>query len=544
MKPFDATWRTRLGLPPPADDLARSFGEDRAGSVWIGFSTGLARYRGGSFSFFDAHDGLPPGEIQHIYSDRQGRLWLASARSGLIRIDHPETERPAFTNYTTSQGLSSNSTAVITEDLAGHIYVATGRGLDRLDPETGQVKHFTTADGLSAGDIVAAFRDPRGTLWFGTPKGLSRLAPGTDPPAQPPPVLITKLQVAGVRQIISSLGETEVVLPDLAADRNQLQIDFVGLSFAPGEVLRYQYQLEGADPDWSAPTEQRTVNFASLASGRYRFLVRAVNSDGVASARPATITFTILRPLWQRWWVVALTILTLGLISYSLYRYRVARLLEVANVRTRIATDLHDDIGANLTRIAILSEVAKQQLGNGNAREDGSLTAIARISRESVAAMSDIVWAINPQRDQLLDLVRRMRQHAEELFTTRDIELRFEAPDAEHKLKVGVDVRRDLLLIFKEAVNNAARHSRCSRVEIDLNLEGSRLTLLIRDNGAGFDTSIEGDGQGLMSMRRRAEKLGGALKIESRPASGTTISLRIPLAFSPSKTAADPYLNG
>jgi signal transduction histidine kinase len=137
-----------------------------------------------------------------------------------------------------------------------------------------------------------------------------------------------------------------------------------------------------------------------------------------------------------------------------------------------------------------------------------------------------------------------MRQHAEELFTTRDIELRFEAPDAEHNLKVGVDVRRDLLLIFKEAVNNAARHSGCSRVEINLKLEGSQLGLLVKDNGEGFDTSIEGDGQGLMSMRRRAEKLGGALKIESRPASGTTINLRIPLAFSPLKTPTGPYLNG
>jgi two-component sensor histidine kinase len=337
-----------------------------------------------------------------------------------------------------------------------------------------------------------------------------------------------------VGQIISSLGETEVVLPDLAADRNQLQIDFVGLSFAPGEVLRYQYRLEGADADWSPPAEQRTVNFANLASGHYRFLVRAVNSDGVASIAPAMITFIVLRPLWARWWFIALIMLTLGLISYSLYRYRLARLLEVANVRTRIATDLHDDIGANLTRIAILSEVAKQQLGNGDARDDGTLGAIARISRESVASMSDIVWAINPQRDQLLDLVRRMRQHAEELFTTRDIELRFEAPDAEHNLKVGVDVRRDLLLIFKEAVNNAARHSGCSRVEINLKLEGSQLGLLVKDNGEGFDTSIEGDGQGLVSMRRRAEKLGGTLKIEARPASGTTISLKIPLARAPS----------
>ena len=164
--------------------------------------------------------------------------------------------------------------------------------------------------------------------------------------------------------------------------------------------------------------------------------------------------------------------------AYAVYRYRVARLLEMANMRTRIATDLHDDIGANLTRIALLSEVAKQ-----GAEQDGPLASITRIARESVSSMSDIVWAINPKRESLIDLTRRMRQHADEIFTQRGIELRFTAPNATDSRKLGVDVRRDLLLIFKEAVNNAARHSNCSVVDIALKAEGSRLVLTVADNG-------------------------------------------------------------
>jgi signal transduction histidine kinase len=287
-------------------------------------------------------------------------------------------------------------------------------------------------------------------------------------------------------------------------------------------VLRYQYTLEGASAGWTPLSEQRSVTYANLAPGRYRFLVRAVNADGVASAQPASLTFAILRPLWGRWWFLTAVALLVGAALQGLYRYRVARLLEIANMRTRIATDLHDDIGANLTRIALLSEVAKQT------REDLPLSSIARIARESVGSMSDIVWAINPSRDSLLDLTRRMRQHAEEVFTLRDIELQFAAPDATDTLRLGVDVRRDLLLVFKEAVNNAARHSNCSRVAIDLRVHGSTLRLAVVDNGVGFDTAVESQGQGMTSMQRRAEKLRGVVAIASHAGVGTTVTLTIP----------------
>ena len=292
-------------------------------------------------------------------------------------------------------------------------------------------------------------------------------SPGSNPsrmsPRQPaPPILITGLRVTNVPRLVSALGEPQLSLGDLAPQQNQLQIDFVGLGFGSGEVLRYQYLLEGADTDWSAPDEHRTVTYASLAPGRYRFTVRAVNSDGIVSAHPAAIDFTILSPLWLRWWALALIATTAGALSYAGYRYRVARLLELVHIRTRIATDLHDDVGANLTRIAVLAEVAS------HTHDVGPLASIARIARESVSSMSDIVWAINPKRDSLIDLTRRMRQHADELFTLRDIELRFSAPGAADNLRSASTSGATLLLIFKEAVNNAARHSRCSLVDIEL----------------------------------------------------------------------------
>ena len=164
-----------------------------------------------------------------------------------------------------------------------------------------------------------------------------------------------------------------------------------------------------------------------------------------------------------------------------------------------------------------------------NDHDDGPLASIAVIARESVSSMSDIVWAVNPARESLLDLIRRMRQHADQVFTSRDIELRFSAPDGTDGVKLAMDVRRDVLLIFKEAVNNAARHSGCSRAEIDLRVAGSRLVLTLTDNGVGFDTSLQSEGQGLTSMQRRAGRLRGHLDIASESGSGTRITLDMPL---------------
>jgi signal transduction histidine kinase len=214
--------------------------------------------------------------------------------------------------------------------------------------------------------------------------------------------------------------------------------------------------------------------------------------------------------------------------AYAFYRYRVARILEVAEMRTRIATDLHDDIGANLTKIAILSEVARQRLGDGDSEDVTPLGSIARIARESVSDMSDIVWAINPKRDSLLDVVRRMRRHAEEVFAAGNVNLAFKAPETDGTLRVGISMRRDLFLIFKEAVNNAARHSRCTQVAIDLRTEGSWLELRVTDDGAGFDSTAESEGQGLASISRRAAMMGGKIEVESHPGQGTTVRLRVP----------------
>lgn len=509
-------------LPPPREQIARSFGEDRTGNVWIGFSNGLARYAHGSFAFFAAKDGLPPGAVLDIHEDRAGRLWLATDRAGLLRVDRPDTDHPAFVRYADAEGRPSTNTMVIVEDAGGFLYFGGGNGIDRLDPATGRVKHFTAADGLTPELVQVAYRDRDGVLWFGSTLGLARLEPPHEVPVEPA-ALISAVRVNGVPHVVSALGERALVLADLAPNENHLEVDFLALAFGAGEVLRYQYRLGGTRTNWSAPSVQRTVNFANLASGSYTFLVRAINSDGLVSSSPASIRFVILRPIWLRWWFLSLAALSAGALLLSVHRYRVKRVLELAAIRTGIATDLHDDIGANLTRISMLSEAAKR------GADTTALTAIDAIARESVSAMSDIVWAINPKRESLGDLIRRMRAYGEEVFTRREIHFQFTAPDGHDTLRLGVDTRRDVLLVFKEAVNNAARHSGCSSVTIDLQHSAAGLVLSVADNGVGFDPSRESAGQGLASLRRRAARLKGTLDVRSSPSAGTTVTLEVPL---------------
>jgi signal transduction histidine kinase/streptogramin lyase len=517
------------GLPSLKDNLAVSFAEDRAGAVWVGFQPGgLARYAADRFTFFTVKDGLPLGRINDLHLDQAGRLWAATSRGGVSRIDQPDSDRPAFVNYSTEQGLSSNVATAITEDLYARIYVGTGKGVDQITTASGQIKHFTTADGLASGEILSAIRDRTGRLWFAARQGLSYFLPEREHPSEPPRVLIDGLLVAGARQPVSAVGEDDISLPDLSPGENQLQIDFVGLSFVPGESLRYQYRLEGADADWSASTGARTITYAKLSPGAYRFLVRAVNSVGVLSPRPASVSFKILSPVWQRWWFIAMAGALAGALAFAVYRYRVAQLLALERVRTRIAADLHDDIGSSLSQISVLSEVLRNQLGEPEARVSKNLSLINRVSQEALDSMSDIVWAINPQRDHLSDLIRKMRRVASEALPARDIEFTFNAPATGLDLKLGADIRRQVFLMFKETINNLVRHSKCTLASIDLRIEGTCLALTVTDNGKGFEPDQVNEGNGLISLHRRARSLGGETVVSSRKGAGSTVKIKVP----------------
>ena len=534
------------GLPWLPTTGVSLFAEDGSHRLWMGllrFGKGqseTARLRETVIERIGGGDDAPSGGIRALYLDRQKRLWVGTNQNGLMRLDHPEADRPAFRRYTTANGLSSDVILSLTEDLSGRIYVGNGSGVDSLDVAAGSVKRYTSADGLPPGEVQASFRDHNGVLWFGTSAGLSRLMAVPDRPPAPLTIAITSLRVGGVRRPGSELGETEISGLRYQPNQNDVEVSFAGPAFTPGDTLRYQYMLEGADSEWSAPSPQRSVNYANLSPGSYRFLVRALNSEGLISQRPASIAFVILPPLWLRWWFLLLVVAVAGATIYWLHYYRVTRLLELERVRTRIATDLHDDIGSSLSQIAILSEVANRHVDSAHPNLAEPLTDIAGISRELVDSMSDIVWAIDPERDHLDDLVHRMRRFASDVFSPRDIHLEFQSPAGEKDLQMGADLRRQIFLVFKEAVHNVVRHSGANEVSVDVQIESGWLNLRLADNGRGFDAVNNHNGHGLRSMRERARNVGGGVDIQSGPA-GTTIALRVPVGRHAAQHTKSPH---
>jgi signal transduction histidine kinase len=440
-------------------------------------------------------------------------------------MDHPEAADPRIQRYGLEQGLSSEHVFSLAEDEAGRIYVAGGRGVDRLDPKTATLHHFTSSSGLPPGETQFLFRDRQGSIWFASFYGLARYRPEPDQTPDSPAPLLRALLLGGDPHPISETGERAVTGGDLAPGNNSVEVEFRALHFDIGEGLRYQHRLEGADTDWSKPSDAQTVHYANLAPGSYRFAVRSITESGLISAGQATLTFRVLPVFWRRSWFLGMVVLAIVSGALSLHRYRLNHQLALERVRTRLATDLHDDMGAGLAEIAILSEVAMRQEHSRTMKLLDDIAGRARTLRES---MTDIVWAVDPREDCLAGLVLRLRQTAFAMLESEERKVEFLAPcDEQLQIELAPAVRRHVLLFFKEVVTNVARHAGATAVRVEIEAVKGRFRMSIRDNGRGFDPQQPRAGRGLKGLQYRAGELRGGLQVQSVPGVGTEIELRL-----------------
>lgn len=516
------------GLPSLKDATtsASCFTQDRYGQVWIGLLYGgLLRYRNGRFDQFAGRvPGAPEHGVRALLIDRGGRLWVGTRNQGMLRVDNLQDETPAFTVYDRSVGMSTDSVSALVEDLQGRIYAAGAGSVDSLDPQQQppfQLRHHTTADGIISGRLRVAFRDRHGALWFGGDQGLCRLVPREDPTPETA-VLIHSIRVNGERQPISDMGEAEPASLSLASSQRQLMVEFGGFR----HDLRYQTLLSGVDSGWSTPSTARNV-LLSLPPGAYELLIRGVAPNGALGSRPARVRFSVAAPVWQRWWFLALTAAALLGAGYWIHLLVLERKLAIERTRSLIATDLHDDIGSSLARISVLSDVLRAQLGR-TSHHLPVLDQIATSARDVIEKMNDIVWAIDPRQDTVSDVVVRIRRFASDVLDAKEIEWSFAAPPDSQELSLSLAQRRHLLLIFKEAIHNIVRHSKCRTAELLIELDGAALQARIKDDGTGIPAAAT-RGRGLNSMYDRAVQLGGTLDVLSAPDSGTQVSLRFPL---------------
>lgn len=499
-------WTRDHGLP---SQFIRTFREDAGGTMWAGTSGGLVRWAGGRLFSFTRRHGLLDEVISQILDDGAGHLWLGT-NQGVLRVTIESLER-----------------------------VASGRAA-MLD-----VLALGTSDGLpglecTGGYHPAGVRLRDGRLCFGTVAGLAMIDPQSFAPRnETPPVVIESISSPGGPFMNGE--ESAVVVPPGADAR--LGFQFTALSFlAPGRV-RFQCRLDGLDAGWVDAGGERSMAYAPLSPGAYRFEVRA-SADGGPWSRPAAVAVKVAAPWWRHPAVgvgggVSSLILAAGL-ARALTRRRLQRRLQLAEQqvglereRTRIARDIHDDLGANLTQISLLSAVGREQRDQPDVVE-AKFAAITTVAGELVQALDAIVWAVNPRHDTLESLARYLVRFSSDLCVHAPVRLRLDVPAELPHVLLGSDVRHALFLAAKEALHNSLQHAGASEIRLQLAVDAGLLTLSLSDDGCGFvpepatGVAVAGVGNGVHNMRQRLAEIGGRCEITSAPEKGAHIVFSLP----------------
>jgi two-component sensor histidine kinase len=344
---------------------------------------------------------------------------------------------------------------------------------------------------------------------------------------RPADVMITDFKLLNNYVSLDSL----LSLPGIRLNNNQntFSIYFSTLSYLDREKLTYYYKMTGIDKEWIKAERQNVINYSLLPPGKYRFEVYCENIDGSRSKNITSLGLYIKPPFYRTYWFISLLILLVSMGIYLVHRLRVNKLLAVEKLRTRVARDLHDDMGSTLSTINILSSMAKSRINIDPVKTTEYIGKISDNSQRMMDAMDDIVWSIKPTNDTMQKVVARMREFANSVLEAKEIDLRFLVDERIMDVKLNMEQRRDLFLIFKEAVNNAAKYSKAANVTIHIGLHSKRMVMQVADDGTGFDPLRADNGNGLANMQKRAGLLGGRLHIQSKQEQGTKVILNIPV---------------
>jgi len=486
------------GLP---NNIVMSLEETSDGAVWAATYGGVSKVNDGTFTNYSIQDGLPNNGVLDILKDQSGRLWFATY-GGIARFVDGE-----FETITTDDGLPDEVSYFIEQDNRGIYWIGSNKGVIRFDyqafrsgDEAAKARAFkliTQDQGLVANEMNAgaSFKDSDGRLWFGSVGGVTVFDPAKEVINQAAPnIHIENVRVSGESIRIKSPLEIE-------SDFQNVTFEFIGISFSAPEQVRYRYRLKNSGEDWQQTT-QRSVRYSALMPGEYIFEVKAQSSDSRWSTKTARISFEVLAPFWLQWWFIGILCLALiGIVLFIYNYYRVRKMVEIERMRVRIASDLHDDVGSALTEIALQSDFLQTMEVSDKLQE--SLQQIGTQSRKIVSSLDDIVWSIDARNDTMGDLTDRMQDYVNNVLPEKEIAYHFEG-DMQERLTVSL--KENLYLIFKEAINNIAKHSNADRVDVTLSTNGHGFLMSIRDNGTTANNERK-TGQGLHNMKMRAKRV-------------------------------------
>jgi signal transduction histidine kinase len=551
-------------------------GQDREGAMWIGSDGGgLDRFKGDQRIRFDKQRGLLSDLIRTLYLDEQGVVWIGTAGGGLSRW----RDGQIFT-FTTREGLPDNTVSQILEDHDGRLWLGSSRGIvcvgknELEDLASGKIPAvyplvYGRTEGMLSEECTGGFspaglKAKSGLLWFSTLKGVVVVDPRPlMAETAPPRVMLEEVLLDGVpypqfRIPAPAVGgrnagevsqEAQSELMHISPGKHRLEFRYTGVSFDSPERVRFRYRLDGLDSDWLEAGTRRSALYNYVPPGHYSFRVAACNADGAWAETGVVLALTVLPHFWQVWWVLLMAALgilifvagAVLMVEKRKSQQRLKRLEQEKTLereRTRIAQDLHDEMGAKLCRISYLSEHARRspELSSDLQRQIGS---ISDSSREVLSSLDNIVWAINPQNDMLENVVSYIGHYAREYFQETGLECELDMPAQSPAYPLSSQLRHHLLLAMHEAFTNVLKHSAATQARVSVVCEDSTLEIIVSDNGRGFIFSANGAttvdatialGNGLRNMRQRLAEIGGDCSIKSEPGRGTAIRFTLRLA--------------
>lgn len=523
------TLRAIPGLPFDEDASIDAVLEDRVGRLWAAHADRVCHA-----PVVDLLDGQPvdwvcetvpqAGIITKLIELPDGTLWVSTRRAAVLARG-PD----GWTPIPAASDLASRDTYTLVPSPAGGIWVAGHGILIRVRPGGRDGWEVLEAPGARHGLLSVGgadvLEDEDGTLWIATSLGVHHVPPQARfAPLDPPTVVIVDARV-----------DTEPMSLDrpleLTSDRNRLELRFAALSFREPSSIRYQVRLSPDEP-WQTHHERPSFRWVNLRAGRYRAEVRASLDGASWSPEPAIFSFRVLPPWYLTPWALTLFAVLAGSVLWLVYRARVAFLVGLERQRTRIAMDLHDELGSGLGTIGILSGlVASGRLGEAQLRR--TAREMAEVAQELGNALADIVWSLDPRTTTLEELASRLTGHAERLFAGDDVEFRLRPPREWPTYKLPLSIRRNVLLIGLEALHNAARHAQARNVTLSFACRGPICHLSVTDDGVGLAAAVPGDalgGRGLEGMRRRAAEIGATIEWRTGDQGGTTVTLRFMVA--------------
>ncbi|MCB9205880.1 MAG: hypothetical protein H6610_07245 [Ignavibacteriales bacterium] len=496
--------------------LINSISQTKSGMLVFGSHTGLVTFDKGQFNFFTAQNGLVDNSANATHITSDGSILVGTLKGlNIIR------DGKVIDTIDVNKGLSNNSIADI-EEYNGKIFVATYHGLNILNnyPDSLQITQLYKKDGLIEDDFTheGTFVDNDGNLWLGTLEGVSKYNSNLDNPnAKPPKIYLSGLQLHNQDYPFSQFLQN----PEFSYDQNFLNFVFTGINLSAPEKIKYSYRLSNVDNNW-VETLRNIAPYTNLDDGNYTFEVKARNEWGYWS-EPAKLAFTINPAWWKTWWFYTLIILTVSSFIAFISSYRYRHLLAIEKMRTKISADLHDSVGSGLSEISILTELLKFQVPEDKHELKSGLGNVSTISRTLIENMGDIVWLVNPKKDALKDLFKRLQLSYHEVLKYSNTDLIVENLDELENVRLPMNFRHHLYLIFKEAINNAIKYSNADLLTLKIKTDGNLLTVTFSDNGKGFDLNQDKIGNGLLNMQNRAKEIGGNIKYFSEPNKGTKI---------------------